>query len=394
MTISSTNYADFSYIEEAMEVGAGTTPDTPAFQRLPVTSIGLSDSISTEQSKVIRSDRRTDDLVIVDTEVGGDNDFELSYAPFKPILIALMQYGTPVTVNMSGTTFAITSSTITDSGNGFIAAGIVPGMFIKVAGFTGNTANNRIYRVTTVAAGVIGVYPTPAANDTAGELVTIKSEMIRDGAAAPTSFTFRKQVNAPGGTDAIFYYRGCQINSMSFNFETGALLTGSMNIVGLSSEGTSSAIAGETFTDVPAYDIMNSVSSIAEIDFEGLPAGTEFSSLNLTINNQIAQAKAIGTLGAAALASFSWDIAGDFEIYFQDTAIYNLYKASTSFKVAITLQDTSGNSMVIYLPKAKFETMSQPVDGKDNFLMESGSLRALRDSTTNMMAQVCFFPAS
>jgi hypothetical protein len=391
MAISSTNYADFSYIEE---VTAGTTPATPDFQRLPVTSIGLGDSISTEQSKVIRSDRRTDDLVIVDTEIGGDNDFELSYAPFKPLLVSLMQAGTPVSVNMTGSTFAVASSTITDTANGFISAGIVVGMFIKVSGFTGNVANNRIYRVTSVAAGTIGVYPTPAANDAAGETVTIKSEMIRDGASAPKSYTFRKQVNAPGGTNAIFYYRGCQINSMSFNFETGALLAGSMNIVGLSAEGTGTAIAGESFTDVPAYDIMNSVSSIAEIDFEGLPAGTEFSSLNLTVNNQIAQAKAIGTLGAAALASFSWDIAGDFEIYFQDTAIYNLYKNSSSFKVAITLQDTSGNIMVIYLPKAKFETMSEPVDGKDNFLMESGSLRALRDSITNMMAQICFFPAS
>lgn len=390
MTISSTNYADLSYIKE---VTAGTTPATPAFQRLPIVSIGLGDSISTEQSKAIRSDRQTDDLVIVDTEIGGDNSYELSYAPFKPLITALMQDGVATTVSMTAATLAIASSTITDSGNGFVSAGIEVGMFIKVSGFTGNTANNRIYRVTSVAAGVIGVYPTPAANDTAGESVTIESEMVRNGASAPYSYTFRKQVNAPGGTAAIFYYRGCQINSMSFNFQTGALLEGTMNIVGLSAEGTDTAISGESLDPIPSHDIMNAVSSIAEIEFEGLPAGTEFSSLNLTFNNQISQAKAIGTLGAAALASFSWDISGDFELYFQDTAIYNLYKASTSFKVTITLEDNSGNAMVIYLPKAKFETMSEPVDGKDNFLMESGTLRALRDATTDTMAQICFFDA-
>ena len=69
MAISSTNYTDFSYIAE---VTAGITPATPAFQRLPITSVGLSDSLSTSVSEVIRSDRQIDDLVITDAEVSGE----------------------------------------------------------------------------------------------------------------------------------------------------------------------------------------------------------------------------------------------------------------------------------------------------------------------------------
>jgi len=393
MSITSTNYADFSYIEE---VAAGVTPATPAFQRLPVVNVGLADSLGTSMSEVIRSDRQTDDLVVVDSEVGGDNSYELSFTPFLPLLQALLQNGAGTTVAIAAADDIVadnSGSQFTSSTTDFTTENLNVGDFVRVSGCVLDTANNGVYRVTSVAANALGVFPAPASDQAAEASVDMDGQNIRNGAATPKSYTFRKQLNAPGGTDAIFYYRGCMINSMSFNFETGSILNGSMNVVGLTSEGTATAIADETLTAIQAYDIMNSVSSISSIDISGLPATTEFSNLNLTINNQINAAKAIGTLGAVGLAPFSLDITGDLEIYFEDTTVYNLYKNATSFSVAITLVDGSGNNIVVYLPKCKFEDLSEPVEGKDNFLMESGSLKALRDETTDMMVQFTLIPA-
>jgi hypothetical protein len=392
MTISSTNYADFSYIAE---VTAGTTPATPNFQRLPVTSVGLTDGLTTAVSEVIRSDRQTDDLVIVDSEVGGECNYELSYAPYKPLLTSLLQGGSGTTIAISAATdivYSNTNSEITSTTTNFTSAGITAGMFFRTSG-SDDPTNDGIYRVVSVTdANTLVVSPAPAVDDT-NTSVDIDGTNIRNGAQAADSFTFRKQLNAPGGSNAIFYYRGCQISSMSFDFSTGSILNGAMNVMGRTSEGTATAITGETFTAVPAYDIMNSVSSIANIDITGLPATTEFSSFNLNIDNQINAAKAIGTLGAADLASFSLQVTADVEVYFEDTTVYNLYKNATAFSVAITLQDGSGNNLIVYLPKCKFEELSEPVDGKDNFLMESGSLRALRDTTTDMMVQFTFIDA-
>lgn len=391
MPIPSTNYVDFAYIAE---VTRGTTPATPAFQRIPITSVGLTDSIDTAVSEVIRSDRQTDDLVVVNSTVGGDCAYELSYAPYKPLLTALLQGGTVTTIGIAAATdisAANATSTYTSTTTNFVSEGITVGMFVKIEGFT-ETANNGTFRVTAVTSTTLVVDAT-LADETSGDSINIDADIIRNGAETPTSYTFRKQMNAPGSTDAIYYFRGCMINSMSFNFETGSILNGDMNIVGSTSEGTATAIAGESITDVPAYDIMNSVSSITDIAISGLPAGVEFKTLNLTIDNQINQAEAIGTLGAVDLVPFSLQITGDIELYFEDTTVYNLYKNSTSFSVAFTLQDTSGNQIVMYLPKCKFEELSVPVDGKDNFLMETGSLRALRDTTTDMMVQFSFHAA-
>lgn len=388
MPLSSTNYVDFGYIEE---VTRGTTPATPAFQRLPITSVGLADQIDTAVSEVIRSDRQTDDLVVVNSTVGGDCAYELSYTPYKPLLTSLLQGTTAVTVAISAATdIAAVNATseFTSSTTNFVTENIAVGQYVKVSGFS-DPANNGVFKVVTVGATSLIVDGT-LVDESAGPSIAIDAEIIRNGAETPTAYTFRKKLNAPGGTNAIFYYRGCMVNTMSFNFETGSILAGDMNLVGLSSEGTATAIAGETITDVPAYDIMNSVSSIAAIDITGLPAGVEFKTLNLNVDNQINQAEAIGTLGAVDLVPFSLQVTADIELYFEDTSVYNLYKNASSFSVAFTLQDASGNIMVVYLPKCKFEELSEPVDGKDNFLMESGSLRALRDPTTDMMVQIAF----
>jgi len=391
MAIPSTNYVDFAYIAE---VTRGTTPVTPTFQRLPITSVGLGDQIDTAVSEVIRSDRQTDDLVVVNSTVGGDCAYELSYAPYKPLLTSLLQGTAAVTVAVSAATdIAAVNATseYTSSTTNFVTEGIVVGNFVRISGFS-DPANNGVFRVVTVGASSLIVDAT-LVDESATPAIDIDAVTIRNGAEVPEAYSFRKQMNAPGGTVALFYYRGCMINTMSFNFETGSILNGDMNVVGMTSEGTATAISGESVDAVPAYDIMNSVSSITSIDITGLPAGVEFKTLNLAIDNQINQAEAIGTLGAVDLVPFSLQITGDIELYFEDTTVYNLYKQATDFSVAFTLEDASGNQIVMYMPKCKFEELSEPVDGKDNFLMESGSLRALRDATTDTMIQFTFIDA-
>lgn len=394
MPISSTNYTDFSYVKETTP---GTTPDTPAFQRLPVTGVNLSDSLAAAVSEVIRSDRQTDDLVIVDSEVGGDCNYELSYAAFKPIIASLLQGGDLVTIDQAASDVTVTASTKTFSSAGtinFATAGLLPGCRIRVAGFT-NAANNGVFKVATVTAGAFTVEET-ITDEAAGNAVTFDVSFVRNGAEDMDTYTFRKQINAPSASNAIFYYRGCAINTMSFEFASGSILNGSFGVMGRTSEGTDTEITGETIADVASYRIMNGVSSVTSIDISGLPATTAFSSLSLNVDNQINAAKAIGVLGAADLAPFSLKVTADIEIYFEDLSMYDAYKDSTEFSLGFTLEDASVNPniMTIDLPKCKFEELSEPVDGKDAFLMESGSLRALRHATLNHMIQVCFFDAA
>jgi hypothetical protein len=386
MPKATTNQTDISYIVQA---SPGTIPTTPAFTILPTTGGSPTADITTEVSAIIRSDRQIDDLVPVDADVGGDVEYEVAYAPFKPLFIQLLRntLSAPISISESATT-AVAGSTITAAGATFVTDGVVPGQFLKATGFT-DPNNNRVYRVDSLTETELTVTPAPAGDETA--TATFTGSMVRNGAAAPILNTFVKRIRTT--SDYFFYYIDSLVNSMTLNFETGSILSGTMNLMGTTEDATTTPVAGQTFDDPPAYAIMNSVNNIMEIGIEGLPAGTCFQTMNLTINNNAEGAKCIGTLGASENQDFGWEITADIETYFEDLTLYDKFKNSQAFSVYVWLKDSLGNEMVLSMPVCKFEELDIPIPGKDEFLTMPGSLRALRDQTNDYTVQIDFFDA-
>lgn len=306
MAKATTNYTDLSYVAEATP---GVTPTTPAFQLLPTTGGALQLNIKTEVSEVIRSDRQTDDLVPVDGDVTGDINFELSYAPWKDLLVEILR--------------------------------------------SAQTANP-----------------------------------YKNGSEAPTTYTFCKRVFV-GNVVNYFYYTGCVLGDMTLNFATGTRLTGTLKILGREETATTTGINGQSFVDVPEYAIMNSVSNLM-IAMTDLPAGTCFQKLDLTIGNNSTGAKCIGIFGASDIQDFALDISGSIDTYFEDLVLYNKFLNSQSFSVTITLTDSLTNEIEIVMPRCKFENLSVPIPGKNQFLSMPGSIRALRDPTDNYMISFAF----
>jgi len=388
--VTSTNRTDLAYVEE---VTPGTTPVTPTFQSLPVTGNGLQTQIATAVSEAIRNDRQTDDLIAVDEDSTGSTPFELTFEAWSPFLVALLQGLAPTVLNVSGSDVSVTSGTNTYTTSGAVDfSTLTPNMFVNVSGFT-DAANNGPKQVVSSTATDLIVTDVNLVTVGAGDAVSFDAASYRNGAEAAQTYSFRKSVEPSGGVESIFYFRGCEIGQMVFNYETAAILTGSMDIIGLTSEGTITPIAGETITDVASYSLMNSVTSVASIEVTGLPVSTEFMTLNLSINNNINPAKAIGTLGAIDLASFTLDPTGDIEIYFEDLSAYNLFRASQSFSLSIALVDAVGNTIVMSMPYCKFETLEEPIPGKDEFMMQNGTFRALRDPTYDYTLQFDIIPA-
>jgi len=292
--VTSTNRTDLAYVAE---VTPGTTPPAPAFQSLPVTGIGLQTEIATAVSEAIRNDRQIDDLVLVDENIQGSTPFELTFEAWSPLMIALVTQGT---------------STYSSAGTVNFSS-LEPGMFVNIQGFA-NAANNGPKEVVSSTATDLIVTDTGLVSQASGDPVTFEAASYRNGAEEAQAFTFRKGISPAGGTESIFYFTGCEVSQMTFGFNTAEILTATMDIMGLASDATTTPIAGETIVPVVNYALMNSVTSVASIDVGGLPAQTEFQSLNLTINNNITGAKAIGTLGAFDLASFTLDATGDVEL--------------------------------------------------------------------------------
>ncbi len=390
--ITSTNKTSLALIKE---VTAGTTPATPAFQLLPTLSGGPQGNLSTAVSEAINDSRSVSDLIVVDSEVSGSVNFELSYDPYKQVFESLMQSAISADsfsaadisiIVVSGQSVTINTTAIED----FTSGNLVVDQHIKVSGFVaGNILGNGVYRVDSIAELQLEAtrIDSTAVTVPSGDSVTITGNVIRNGTATPDSFTFVKRILGLANP-AYMYYPGCQISSVALNFEVGSILKGSFDIVGLSEEVTETAKAGQSFVDVPAYSLMNSVTSVAALLVDGLPADTEFSSFSLTYSNNINRAKAIGTLGSVSLSSFTLEAKASVSVYFEDTTTYNYYANSTEFAVTLVTRDNDNNYYVFRFPKCKFESLDSPVSGKDSFYMLNGSLVALQDETLGYTMQV------
>jgi hypothetical protein len=395
MSVSTTNLASLAYVAETVP---GTIPTSPAFQLLPVLSIDLLEKIVGVASEAITGNRMKGDIVIVDADVGGDSNYELSYTPWKPLMIALLQQGgtadAAVAISASDISAVASGGTFESSGTNFVTENVAVGQWLKVAGFT-ESKNNGIFRITAVASGAITIdstlHPDGLTDEAIGDAVTMKSDMYRNGSSVIDTFSMRKRVYV-GATPYYFYYPGCIVNSMSFAMTTASIITGAMNMVGTVGEGTASPKSGETTVVVPEYHLLNATSSVGATYLSSLTTAV-FNSLSLNVNNNMTAKKGIGTLGALDQGAFDFEVIVDCELYFEDLTLYNNFKNSTGFITAVEMTDSAGNSIVMSMPNCKFLNLTEPIPGKNNFLMESGQIESLADPTLGCNFQLDFMSA-
>lgn len=180
MAIGSTNAIGI-YINP--EASWGETPSSPVMQSLRFTGESLAFAKQTVVSDTIRTDRMRDQIALVGWNTQGELNFELEFFDYDDLLSGALFANWVGAFSKTGTTIAATSTTITDSGNGF---GSVPvNSYIWVTGFATASLNRR-YRVTAATAGALTVSPAPATTEAASASVTVSCGGIAITAATTT----------------------------------------------------------------------------------------------------------------------------------------------------------------------------------------------------------------
>ena len=150
--MADTNRLRLAYVEET---SLGTTPDTPAMRTIRATGESLNHDIQTTESKEIRADRQTADLMQVGAANSGALNFELSFPQVRTWLADFLRYALFATswTSQPEAFNATADSAITDAGTTadtyVVASGgsaFKAGHLVRAAGF-GNAANNKLFRV-------------------------------------------------------------------------------------------------------------------------------------------------------------------------------------------------------------------------------------------------------
>jgi len=389
MSLGDTSKSQVRYLKE---VTWGVTPAS-AMKNMRFTGESLKFRIDTTKSNEIRSDRQITDNVAVGAGAEGGINFELSFGAIDDLLEGVLQKAWSTAVNMSGITFAAvaTGNKFTDTGNGFVAAGIVAGQWIKVAGFT-PAANNGFFRVESVAAGEIVVSGGTLVSEVAGDTVTIKGQHIHNSNVA-ASFTLEKEFS---DLTQFISYTGMRVGDFSLEFATAAIVTGAISFMG-----KSGAIAGVTVGTgnpiaAPTADVMNAVSNVLGI-FEGATLAeltSKMSKLGISVKNSLRGQNAIGTLGNVGIGTGRCDVSGTLSAYFENDTLYAKFLANTTTGLAWRAQDAVGNAYIISVPKVKLSDGTVVAGGADQDVMADFSWQAVMHATFGFTISIDKFAAA
>jgi len=469
MPSGSTNRSKTAYV---LESTFGTTPATPAFQELRVTSNGLEYKPTRTTSAEIRSDRQVSDQILTKFDASGTIGLELSFQTFDDFLQAVLQgtwvnqpqqsvtaLTTTTATVAAGTTFkaqmlALTSGFAVSANNGlfvvsssgstsvvfpassftaeasppaaaalrvvgfqgasgdivavtnglnstsldFTTLGLSVGEYVLIGGDAAATqfataADNGWARILSIAAHAIvfDVFPASWAAD-AGTSKTIQvfyGDFVANG-TTQRSFTIERQqqdLTSP----SYEYFTGMQLDQMALTLKASAIITGSMDFMGMGASASTTRFAGATDLSPTTTPVMNAASNVGTLLVGGSAVGgpSYISELGMTIKNNLAEQDAVGSLPAIGIRNGELDVSGNFTSYFGDLTNLNLVlndsDTSIMFRAKRTDASAVGQCNIFSVPAAKV-TGTSPVSAKNQDRMFTGTYQAKKSATLGITA--------
>lgn len=321
----------------------GTKPAV-AFQEIRLDGEGFSSSKSRTRPNEINPDGQASAAITTKEESTGSLNFSVSAGTHNALIEASLGSTFGVAVNMSAATIAATASGFTDSGSGFVTAGIVAGQMIKIAGFTTTgVLANGIYRVDTVAAGTIATTPVPGATKVAGDTVTAKGSMLRNGIAFQ-SFFFQKLL----ASNLFLTYPGSWPTGGGLDVGVGDYLKGTLSFLNKSETSATTDSSTGTTVDAPTGTVIDSINGIGTVYRNGSAIAAIIQKIGVKWNKEGARSQfGIGSSAAQGMGKGKLLVTGNLSSYFKDFSLYTEFKNETGGPIWFSALDNNGKGYVI-----------------------------------------------
>lgn len=386
--MSDANRSSIGYIAETVW---GTTPTTPTLAALRFTKDALAHNKTTVVSEEIRADRQLSDLVQVGVNAAGGFNFELSYTSLLPWFAAAISCA-PVVINITALSADLVSSTGTITAAGGTWANVIPGAFVRVAGFT-NPLNNKVAMVVSKTSTDLvfgsGVF---AANQT-GATISVKGTQLKNGLERP-SFTLERAIPNSSGSNVFQSFTGMCVDVLNLAMESMKIITGDVAFVGKQGASSGTSVSASPYTAAATDDIMNATSNVANIKRDGAAMDERAKTFSLSIKNNLRPKDAIGELGAFDIGQGEFNVTGSLNVYFDSNALYQSFLDHDATSFSWTVSDAAGNTIAFNLPRVKMSAGNPAVSGKNTDNMQQVDFQALLDSTTGATLLVSFVPGS
>jgi len=273
---------------------------------------------------------------------------------------------------------------------------ILVGTTVKVAG-SATSANNGLKLVTGKAVNGSELYFASGAftADTSTESLTLTGNHLRNGIERK-SFSLERRILNSDGFANYQAYRGMMIDSLELNFESRAIVTGSMGFLGRQGYdlGNQSLDSDQAYTEADAGDVVNATSHVGGFLFNRKSTSERFKTLSLSIANNLRGKDAIGEFGNFDVGMGSFEVTGTLNAYFRDRSIHREFINHSDIAFSYQVTDPDGNVMVVTVPRAKQSTGTPAIEAKDTDVMVASEFTAIRDETAGCTLIIDFHPAA
>ena len=384
MTIANGSRHSMAYVPE---VTYGITPATPAFKMIRHKGTTLALSKSTFTSAELRADRQISDMRHGTRKIGGNIDCEFSGGAFDDLLQAALggTWGAKATIATATISASSVDNSFDDSGNGFIAAGFVPGDVITTTGFT-NAANNSTQGVVVsvtagnmIVSGIVLVTEIAAA----GHSIASNAEPLQAGVIR-RSFTIERDFADIG---QYLRYSGVEMDGFDIDVKAEGIVPIVFTTMGMDQTSASAIIAGATYAAAPTNAPYSGFSGTIK---EGGAVIAVLTEVKVTLKNNLAALYVIGSPDTLEPSIGKSMVTGTITAYFQDTTLLNKFVNETTSSIEFTLTD-GVNSYDILLPRVKY-TGAPPNVSSDKPITLAMPFTALLDPVTNTNIKITRAP--
>lgn len=201
--------------------------------------------------------------------------------------------------------------------------------------------------------------------------------------SADKYFTIERKFET-GATDAYEQFQSCEVDTFSLNIAASQIVTGSMNIMGLTATQSSSSVDGDGYTAANTNRVYNSVSMVTSVLEGGVEYKENVQSFTMEIANNKRESRAIGSEAPSCIGDGQFTVTGQVVIYFKDNTVYSKFLNDSSSSLVVELEDdagsTSGNIIRITLPNVKYTAVDRPVPGNNQDVLVTLDYQAIFDS--------------
>jgi hypothetical protein len=364
------------------EVSWGVIP-TAAMTNLRMTSESLKYNIGNETSAEIRSDRQVSDLIQTTFDASGDINGELSFATYDPFLESAFYSAFSTPINIAATDISASSSdnSFNSTTTNFTTSNISVGQWIKSAGFT-EAANNGFFKVISVAANKVIVSGGTLTTEAAGDNVTIKGSMIRNG-TTQKSFVLEKSFE---DITQFISFTGMVVNTLALNVESQQKVTTTLGFTGKSATIAQATVGTGAPTAANSNQIFSVGSHVQNVREAAAAMGSVYvKKLNFVLNNNNRPKDAVGQTGAVGISPGTLNVSIDLVVYFENETIYEKFINNTASSLDYRLQDAAGNAYIVGFPNIKYEDGDVKATGINEFVVAEMKATSLLDATQKMI---------